>query len=125
MTVSNKVRLFLLLLIFVTSMSCSSSKDRQAFIDDADRFCEIHKLTSWEQGGRLEALNQLDPTEKLEELTRIIRATVTTTEMQKIIFEKGRSLPAEDFYPFLQQAIPELTGTPFNCPAIPEFYISK
>src|SRR5690606_39772223 len=64
------LRLFLLLLIFVTSMSCSSSKDRQAFIDDADRFCEIHKLTSWEQGGRLEALNQLDPTEKLEELTQ-------------------------------------------------------
>lgn len=105
-------------------MSCSGSKDRQAFIDDADRFCEIHKLTSWEQG-RLEALNQLDPTKKLEELTRIIRSTVTTKEMQTIIFEEGRSLPAEDFYPFLQQAIPELTGIPFNCTAIPEFYISK
>lgn len=87
-------------------MSCSSSKDRQSFIDDADRFCEIHKLTSWEQSGRMEALNQLDPSERLEELTRIIRATVTTTEIKKIIFEEGRSLPAEDFYPFLQQAIP-------------------
>lgn len=124
MTVSNNVRFFLLLLFFVTSMSCSGSKDRQAFIDDADRFCKIHKLTSWEQG-RLEALNQLDPTKKLEELTRIIRSTVTTTEMQKIIFEEGRSLPAEDFYPFLQQAIPEMTGIPFTCPAIPEFYVSK
>jgi hypothetical protein len=118
--------IFFLVFVFIAFFAaCSGSKERQLFIADAERFCEIHKVSTWEKEGKLEALNQLDPTEKLAELTRVIRATVETPEMQKIIFDEGRGLPAEEFYPYLQKAIPELTGRPFDCPAIPEFYVSR
>lgn len=118
--------IFSLAFIFITFLSaCSGGDDRDLFIADADRFCEIHKVSTWEKDGKLEALNQLDPAEKLAELTRVIRATVRTPEMQEIIFEEGRSLPAQAFYPYLQKQIPELTGRPFDCPAVPEFYVSQ
>lgn len=118
-------RFLLILFVLITLTSCSASESRQLFIDDAKRFCEVHNISTWEKDGRLDALNQLDPTEKLAELTRVIRSTVRTPEMQTIIFEEGRSLPATEFYPFLQKEIPELTGSPFDCPAIPEFYVSQ
>lgn len=113
------------LFVSIALAACSSDEYRQLFIEDAKRFCEVHNISTWGKDGRLEALNQLDPTEKLAELTRVIRSTVRTPEMQTIIFEEGRSLPAAEFYPFLQKAIPELTGSPFDCPTIPEFYVSQ
>jgi len=116
---------FLIFVFFIYLNACSTGKDRQAYIDDADRFCDIHKISSWERDGKLDALNRLDPTQKAAELTRAIRATIKTPEMKTIIFEKGRKLPADEFYPYLQQAIPELTGLPFDCPAIPEFYLAE
>jgi hypothetical protein len=103
--------------------ACSNQADRQAYIDDADRYCEVHKESYWEETGKLEALNQLNGMEKQIELAKEIRSSVKTSEMQALIYEKGASVPAEEFYPYLQEAIPKLTGKPYDCPAILEFYL--
>lgn len=113
----------LLITLLVVAISCSSNKKQDAFIEDALRYCDVHKLSFWEKEGRLEALSQLNGMEKQAELSRIIRSSVKTREMQDIIYGKGAAVSAEEFYPYLQQAIPQLTGKPFDCPAIPEFYL--
>ena len=103
--------------------ACSNQLGRQAFISDADMYCEVHKASYWEEGGRLEALNQLNGVEKQIELAREVRSSVKTPEMQALIYERGASVPAEEFYPYLQEAIPKLTGKSYDCPAILEFYL--
>jgi hypothetical protein len=77
--------------------ACSNQSGRQAFIKDADRYCEVHKESYWEKSGKLEALDQLNGMEKQIEFAKEIRSSVKTPEMQALIYERGASVPAEEF----------------------------
>jgi hypothetical protein len=103
--------------------ACSNQADRQAFINDANRYCEVHKESYWEESGKLETLSQLNGMEKQIELAKEIRSSVKTPEVQALIYERGAGVPAEEFYPYLQKEIPKLTGKSYDCPAILEFYL--
>jgi len=117
-----------LLTILVTGLiaGCSSSQgELTAYRAEAKAYCEAHKPEYWIRSGRLAELNAMNPTDKARALIKEFRLSVTSKEMATIIFNEGGKLPAKDFYPFLQKKIPELTKEPFNCPEIPEFYISQ
>ncbi len=115
---------YIFALIFLASCSFSEgAKQKTAFQEDANRYCEVHGFEYWQKDNKLEALNSLNGMEKQAELIRVFRAAVKTDEMQQLIFDEGGSLPAKEFYPFLQKELPKLTGEPFVCPAIPEFYL--
>jgi hypothetical protein len=94
------------------------------YVQEANAFCKVHSLEYWRETGQLEELNRLSPTEKQIRLIQEIRATVTSDEMAKIIYEDAKELHAKEFYPYLQERIPELTNEPFDCPAIEEFYVA-
>ncbi len=70
-------------------------------------------------------LNTLTPTEKQKVLIKEIRLAVKTPEMNEIIFTERANISAQDFYPFLQKRIYELTQEAFICPAIAEFYVAQ
>lgn len=115
-----------LLFIVCSSMAalgCSDEPDRQVFIDDATKYCDVHKISYWEKSGKLEALERMNGIEKQQVLAREIRSAVSTSEMQELIYVKGANVSPEEFYPYLQEVIPKLTGKPFDCPAIPQFYL--
>lgn len=92
---------------------------------EANAYCKAHSASYWIDSGRLDELNALSPTAKAQALIEGFRLSVTTAEMQKIIFEAGGTLAAKEFYPHLQREIPKLTKEPFNCPEIPAFYLAK
>jgi hypothetical protein len=112
--------------IIASAFSCSVKNDMtSSFRVDAKKYCEVHGIAYWQKDNKLESLNTLNGMEKQAELIRVIRSAVDTPEMQKVIFDEGGKLPAEDFYLFLQRELPKLTTQPFDCPAIPKFYISQ
>lgn len=73
----------------------------------------------------LDTLNAMRPTEKQQTLMQEIRLAVTSPEMEAIIFTEGQQITAEDFYPYLQRRIPDLTKESFVCPHIEEFYLAQ
>lgn len=107
----------------MTALGCSDEPDRQVFINDATKYCDVHKISYWEKSGKLETLERMNGIEKQQVLAREIRSAVSTSEMQELIYVKGANVPPEEFYPYLQEVIPKLTGKPFDCPAIPDFYL--
>ncbi|MCR6651285.1 MAG: hypothetical protein NVV73_07240 [Cellvibrionaceae bacterium] len=107
----------------MTALGCSDYQDRQVFIDDATKYCDVHKVSYWGKSGKLEALERMNGIEKQQILAREIRSAVSTSEMQELIYVKGANVSPEEFYPYLQEVVPKLTGKPFDCPAIPEFYL--
>lgn len=109
--------------IVVALSACSTSAERKSFSEDAANYCDVHKICYWEKSGKLEGLEGLTGIEKQQVLANEIRSAVSTPEMQELIYGKGATVPPEEFYPYLQEAIPKLTGKPFDCPAIPEFYL--
>jgi hypothetical protein len=107
-------------------IACSTSKvDVEPYRSEAKAYCRAHTPEYWIQSGRLDELNALRPTEKAQALIKEFRLSIKSKEMREIIFDKGGKLPVKEFYPYLQKKIPELTGEPFDCPAIPEFYIAQ
>lgn len=105
--------------------SCIAATDgNNHYAREADAFCKVHSVEHWEENGQLEELNRLSPTEKQIRLNQEIRARIRSAEMEKIIYQDAKGLRAEEFYPYLQRRIPELTDAPFVCPAIEEFYIA-
>lgn len=114
------------ILVSMLVVSCSSSNGQlAAYRAEASAYCQSHTPEYWIQSGRLAELNAMHPTEKQEALIKEFRLSVNSKEMEAVIFDEGGKLPAKEFYPYLQKKIPELTKEPFDCPAIPEFYIAK
>jgi len=109
--------------IVMALSACSTSAGRKSFSKDAAKYCDVHKISYWKKSGKLEALERLNGIEKQQVLAKEIRSSVSTSEMQELIYVKGANVSPEEFYPYLQEAIPKLTGKPFDCPAIPEFYV--
>lgn|SRR5690625_489239 len=109
-------------LLLASCMAATDSKNNYA--QEADAFCKVHSPEHWKKNGQLEELNRLSPTEKQIRLSQEIRATVTSAEMETIIYKDAKELHAQEFYPYLQRRLPELTNEPFDCPAIEEFYIA-
>ncbi len=119
-------KLLLILLTLGVAVGCSSSDGKLAtYRTEAKAYCSAHTPEYWINSGKLEKLNSMRPTEKAQALIKEFRLSVTSTEMATLIFDTGGKIPAEEFYPFLQKEIPKLTKQPFNCPSIPEFYLSK
>jgi hypothetical protein len=116
--------LYYLLLSTLILISCSTANNKQnTYRADASHFCEIHDITYWETSGKLEELNSLNSSERQTTLLKAIHNAVSTPEMKKVIFLDGDdNRPLSEYYIYLQQAIPKLTGEPFVCPAVKEFY---
>ncbi len=105
--------------------SCFEAEEEktQVFLMDVKHFCEIHDLKYWEKSGKLEDLNKLDSSERQTTLVRAIHGSVSTPEMKEVVFlADDDDRPLNEYYPYLQKEIPKLTGKPFDCPAIEEFY---
>lgn len=111
--------------VLMALSACSISSGQKLFIEDAAKYCDVHKISYWEKSGKLEGLEGLTGIEKQQVLANEIRSAVSTPEMQELIYGKGATVPPEEFYPYLQEAIPKLTGKPFDCPAIPQFYLQS
>lgn len=117
--------------IFLTSLclavfACGSHNNEIAvYRAEAAHYCAVHSADYWVSNHRLMELNTLTPTEKQKVLIKEIRLAVKTPEMNEIIFTEGANISAQDFYPFLQKRIPELTQEAFICPAIAEFYVAQ
>lgn len=117
---------FVVSLCVTLLVGCSAqSSDVGLYRAEANAYCKAHSASYWIDSGRLDELNALSPTAKAQALIKEFRLSVTSAEMQKIIFEEGGSLTAKAFYPYLQREIPKLTNEPFNCPEIPAFYLAK
>ena len=99
-------------------------KDSANFMREAINFCEVHSTRYWQQNIGLEQLQALSPNEKIKLFRKQIQNTITSKEMNHIIFEKAASLPQDKYYTYLQAEISKLIGQPFNCPHIPLFYQS-
>jgi len=106
-------------------MACSKNATISSYQADADRYCQIHSMKYWENIGKLDELNKMNPTDKANALSQAIRASVVSPEMQAVIFDQGQHVKIREFYSFLQKRIPELTHQPFDCPAINSFYLGQ
>lgn len=115
------------LVIALLLSACSSSKSNEIALyrSDANTYCNAHSVDYWQSTGKLNELNAMRPAEKAAELMKTFRQTVQTNAMATIIFDEGGKLPAAEFYPYLQKEIAKLTGQPFDCPAIPSFYMAQ
>lgn len=111
--------------IVVALSACSTSAGRKSFSEDAANCCDVHKISYWAKSGKLEGLEGLNGIEKQQVLAKEIQSSVSASEMQELIYVKGANVSPEEFYPYLQEAIPKLTGKPFDCPAIPQFYLQS
>ena len=116
-----------LLIIALLLSGCSSgpNSDVARYRSDAKAYCNAHSVEYWQSTGKLEALNAMRPSEKAAKLMKTFRQAVQTEAMTKVIFDEGGKLPATEFYPYLQQQIPKLTEQPFDCSAIPAFYVAQ
>ena len=115
--------LFIVLLLLT---GCSSpNRVVASYRSDAAAYCIAHSIEYWQSTGKLEALNAMRPSEKAAALMKTFRGTVKTEAMAQVIFDKASKLPAAQFYPYLQEQIPTLTKQPFDCPAIPAFYVAQ
>jgi len=114
------------LLVTLSLIACSTAASEQsAFQEEADAFCQAHSVDYWSRSGKLDDLNALSPTEKQVRLIEELRSTVTSEEMKEIIYKEAQALSVEEFYPYLQRALPKLTGQSFECPEIEVFYIAQ
>ncbi len=112
-------------LALLTLTACSNATPPEnVFLEEAHAFCRVHSIDYWKESGQLEELNALDPTEKQIRLTKEIRSTITSEEMERVVYKEAQALSAEDFYPYLQRELPKLTGKPFECPEIEAFYVA-
>lgn len=112
-------------LVLLTLSACSSASSQNAFLEEARAFCQVHSVEYWKNSAKLDELNALGPTEKQVRLIEEIRSTITSEEMRRVVYEEAQGLSAEEFYPYLQRELPKLTGKPFDCPEIEEFYVTQ
>lgn len=118
-----KLFLFLIALTPITA-SANADPSQNVFREEANAFCLVHSIDYWKETGQLEALHTLDPTQRQIRLAKEIRSTITSEEMVRVIYEEAQALSAEEFYPYLQRELPKLTGQPFECPNIKDFYLA-
>lgn len=116
-----------LLVITLLLSACSSGTNSEIALyrSDANAYCNAHSIEYWQSTGKLNELNTMRPAEKAAELMKTFHQVVQTNAMATVIFDEGGKLPAVEFYPYLQQEISKLTEQPFDCPAIPAFYVAQ
>ena len=113
------------ILLLLAGCSTGNSNEVARYRSDAAAYCNAHSVEYWQNTGKLDALNAMRPTEKATALMKTFRGAVQTEAMAKVIFDEGGKLPAAEFYPYLQAQIPKLTEQPFDCPAVPAFYVAQ
>ena len=117
---------FLAVVLFIVSIpAClGGNSSADGYREEVRHFCQVHNFDYWKSTGKLDELNAMRPTDKQRALIEEIHASVTSPELEAIVFTKGERVTARRYYSYLQKEIPKLTGEPFDCPAIAEFYVT-
>jgi len=122
MPLSALINNIICILIYLLLSGCSQNieSDKQALIQDASAFCDIHEAKHW---------NDIPPQTSIADFNRItyerIRKALKTGEFKKLL----EDMKSVEFYRQMHQTakskIEKLTGETWTCPAYESFYSVK
>lgn len=111
-------------ILVLSGCSKEDSSRVNAFQKEASDYCYAHSVEYWKENELLEKLHNARPEEKQKMFIQEFDSKITSKEMNDIVLDKPKNITSINFYPYLQENIPKLTGEPFECEAIQKFYMS-
>ena len=107
-----------LILLLATLSGCAKKESVADYKSEAKALCEVFNPEKWENMPK-----DLTPVQIQQKLADGIEAAVHSDKMKEVI-QTIPKIPAELRYKYIVESVSALTGEPYSCPGLEDYFSS-